>query len=100
MEKTVEKIEKAEEEAARLIAHAEAEGRKALSDKLREIERKRLIMQDETKKLVEYAQQLGIEDAKAQIAEMETDEENLKNSLIEKYERLKQELMEIILKEL
>ncbi len=100
MEKIVEKIEKAEEEAAKLIAQAEADCRKALSDKQREIEQKRLIMQNEAKEIIEYARQLGIEDAKARIAELKTEEENLKKSFMEEYKLLMQELMEIVIKEL
>jgi len=100
MERAVEKIKTAETDAAKLIAHAESEGRRAVAGKNDEIDAARRELVAKTERMLAEATEQGKADAAEKIAEIERDMANKTAQLEKSFATMKDELVTAIMREL
>ena len=100
MEHAVEKIKTAETEAAKLIAQAESEGRRAAAAKNDEIDAARREIDAKAARMLAEATEQGKSDAAQKIAEIERDMANKTAQLEQTFATVKDELVAAIMREL
>ncbi len=99
MEKVVEKIKETEWKASKLITSAETQGKKMLSEKRAEIEDLRAEMDNEVRSIIEKAKKDGENDAEAEIAALKEDTDRKIAELDEKFSRMKDEIIKMVIGE-